>query len=366
MTNRPTLVGTPALLRLVAAFLLAFVYAAAATVPAVAQATCHREAVASFDPWLTAPVRHPLTGSILARGQVLATGTDVCRSSPLDQLRRAMSAHLAGGGVLLLGEVHDNGAQHALRADLISDIASDLKRQRRPVPALVFEHLRTDQEETLAKLVPAPDPDAAARDLMKRLDWEKSGWPDAALFQPLFEAAIANRLPIVPGHPVRAEVRDLAMRGLQALSTETVTRLGLDAKLPEPLQNALLDELEASHCGLMPRTAFTNMAIAQRYRDAHMAASLAAATEQHGSAVLLTGNGHVRADRAVPWNLARLAPNRKVLTVMLMEVEDGQPDATSYVMRDPSGQPAADYVVLTPRVERPDPCEAMRARYKKK
>jgi uncharacterized iron-regulated protein len=97
-----------------------------------------------------------------------------------------------------------------------------------------------------------------------------------------------------------------------------------------------------------------------------MAAALADAVKKYGSAILFAGNGHVRADRGVPWDLARIAPERKVLSVLLIEVRDGRTDAASYVDRDPQGKPAADFVVLTPRAERPDPCEAMRARFKKK
>jgi uncharacterized iron-regulated protein len=135
--------------------------------------------------------------------------------------------------------------------------------------------------------------------------------------------------------------------------------------LPEALGNALLDELDASHCGLMPRAAFTNMALAQRYRDAHMAAALSEAARTHGSAILLAGNGHVRTDRGVPWDLARLAPDRKVLAVALMEIEEGVTNPAELVPLDVQGRPAADFVVLTPRTSRPDPCEEMRARFKK-
>ena len=165
---------------------------------------------------------------------------------------------------------------------------------------------------------------------------------------------------------MRADVRDVARRGLHALPADTVARLGLDVPLPDPMAAALLDELEASHCGLMPRSAFANMATAQRYRDTHMAASLDAAASRHGAAILFAGNGHVRTDRGVPWDLTRMAPKRKVVVVAFLEVEDGKSDPGGYVLRDPAGAPAADYVVLTPRAERPDPCEAMRAQFKKK
>jgi uncharacterized iron-regulated protein len=333
-----------------------------------AQTDCSQtsRADASLAAWEAASGSNALMGTILAHGQLLAAGAASCSQTPIAQLRQAMTAHLADGGVLLLGEVHDNGAQHALRAALINDLAAALMQRRRPAPALVFEHLRTNQAQALATPHAGTDAREAAQDLMKRVEWDKSGWPAASLFLPIIEAAFANKLPILPGHPLQAEVRDVSMRGLQALPAETVTRLRLEQPLPDPLQNALLDELEASHCGLMPRTAFTNMAFAQRYRDAHLAASLEAAAAQYGSAILLAGNGHVRSDRAVPWDLARLAPGRKTMTVMLIETEDGQTDAASYVPRDPSGKPAVDYVVLTPRAERPDPCEAMRARFKKK
>jgi hypothetical protein len=48
--------------------------------------------------------------------------------------------------------------------------------------------------------------------------------------------------------------------------------------------------------------------------------------------------------------------------VMFVEVVDGKIDAEAYVPRDPDGKPAADYLVFTPRAERPDPCEKMRAK----
>ena len=54
------------------------------------------------------------------------------------------------------------------------------------------------------------------------------------------------------------------------------------------------------------------------------------------------------------------APTRQTVSVMLLEVEDGKADPAAYLPRDPDGKPAADYVLFTPRHERPDPCEKMR------
>jgi uncharacterized iron-regulated protein len=332
-----------------------------------AQAACPSPAI-TLSPaaqWDAKSGGHPLVGTIMKGTETLRPGVgEACAAAPLEQLRRALKAHIEAGGIVLLGEMHDNGAQHALRAALLKSIITDLVAAQKKPPALVFEHLRTDQAAVL-ETRPEPTP-AGARDLLERLDWKSSGWPAAELFMPIFEIAVTQGLTVLPGHPARAEVRDVARRGLEALPTDTVSRLGLDVPLPEALQNTLLDELEASHCGLMPRTAFGNMALAQRYRDAHMAAALVDAVKKYGSAILFAGNGHVRADRGVPWDLARIAPERKVLSVMLIEVRDGRTDAATYVDRDPQGKAAADFVVLTPRADRPDPCEAMRARFKKK
>ena len=43
-------------------------------------------------------------------------------------------------------------------------------------------------------------------------------------------------------------------------------------------------------------------------------------------------------------------------TVMLIEVEDGKTEAEAYVPRQPDGRSAADYIIFTPRAQRPDSC----------
>jgi hypothetical protein len=62
----------------------------------------------------------------------------------------------------------------------------------------------------------------------------------------------------------------------------------------------------------------------------------------------------------VPWYVRQLAPQRKVVAVMFLEVVEGKNDAAACLTRAPDGTVAADYVMFTPRQERPDPCEKMR------
>jgi uncharacterized iron-regulated protein len=130
--------------------------------------------------------------------------------------------------------------------------------------------------------------------------------------------------------------------------------------MPVSLRDALVAELEGSHCGVIPPSAFAAMSMAQRYIDAHMAGRTLEAASEHGGAFLLAGNGHARTDRGVRYFLKQRAPARAAISVMLLEVEDGKTDAAAYIPRDPYGNPAADYVLFTPRHNRADPCEKMR------
>jgi uncharacterized iron-regulated protein len=109
---------------------------------------------------------------------------------------------------------------------------------------------------------------------------------------------------------------------------------------------------------MLPKTAIPSMAFAQRFRDANLADATLQAVANHGRAILLTGNNHARTDRGAPWYLRARAPDGKVVSVVLVEVESGQNDPETYVPRDPEGKPAADYLIFTPAIQREDPCKA--------
>ena len=255
------------------------------------------------------------------------------------QNRHAIADALQNGAIVILGEVHDNPAAHGVRGALVAnDFAG-----RGLHPAAVFEHIRDDQRPALAtfsainKSVPAG---ADVSDLMRLLDWDKSGWPDQAIFQPLFEAVIRAKLPIYAGDPARETIKKVAKEGEGALPADERASLKLDVALPAAAQEGLLEQLEESHCGLMPKTAFGKLAYAQRYRDAHLADAVLKAATKQGSAILFAGNGHVRADRGVPWYISQRAPDKKIVTVMLLEVEDGKIDPEAYVERELQRQAA--------------------------
>jgi len=309
---------------------------------------------------------HPLAGSIYAVawqtpelfiGNVQTDLTAKGRlSRPLPPGGRGLALP---AGIVLLGEVHDNPAHHQVRAWLIENSAKTRDPGRL---AIVFEQIRADQEAALDQfriLAEAGSNSATVDDLFRLLEWDKSGWPPAQVYRPLFEATIAAKWPIYAGDPPGGRVRAVARSGFSVVPSEERARLRLLSPMRQALLDALRKDLVDGHCGVLAADAIDGMTMAQRYRDAHLADGVLAAADRHGHAILIAGNGHVRSDRGVPWYL-RWRGKASVRSYLLVEVEEGKTDPEAYVPRDPEGKPAADLLIFTPQHPRPDPCEAMR------
>ncbi len=288
---------------------------------------------------------HPLVGTIwsAAKGMAVSPGK--------------LAEALAAGHFVLLGEIHDNPDHHALQGWAIGELAT---RGRRP--AIVMEMIRTDKTKKLATYQMSGG-DAAG--LGAALDWGKSGWPAWAIYQPVAEAAFAAGLHLFAGDAPRPEIRMIGKKGLQGLDAPTRTGLGLDTPLPTPLETALRHEIVKAHCDMLPASATGPMVSVQRFRDARLADSLLLADSGDG-AVLIGGGGHVRTDRAVPFYLRRRAPGRTVVVLTMVEADPDKTTIRDYLPRDPDGKPATDYLWITPRAEREDPCEGLARMMKKR
>jgi uncharacterized iron-regulated protein len=334
---------------------------------AAAQARCERHSGSAFRDvhWKHSQASHPLVAQVLAGDRPIALESDTCARSPLQQLIVELWRVLRDGGLVLLGEVHDNPEHHLVRQDMLWPRLDRLVATQGVRPAAVFEHIRADQQGQIDRFYGRASRSHRlwrAPDLLRILDWANSGWPPAQHFYPVFDGALGAGMRIYPGGAARERIKALARGDAAGLTDEERGWLEAAEALPVSLVEALKAELAASHCGVVSADAFAGMSLAQRYRDAHLASALVQAAGAHGSAVLMTGNGHVRTDRGVPWYLRRAAPQRKVFAVMLLEVEEGKTDGRAYLARDADGRPAADYTLFTPRQPRPDPCERFRQR----
>ena len=244
----------------------------------------------------------------------------------------ALIAAMRSRQVVLLGEVHDNAAQHALRAQALRAVLDGGARS-----ALLMEQFDREQQGAIDRVLARPGasvdeviaagaPDAAA---MQGWDW--------ALYRPYLALALEHHLPIVAANVSRADTRRVVQNGLPAH--------GFDAKVPPDIDTAQAQAIVASHCGMLDAAQAQRMVGAQVARDQFMARLLEANAAQ--GALLLAGNGHVRTDIGVPrW----LSPATRARSVAIGLLEPGDASA-----------PAFDLAFTTAAQLRPDPCEGMKA-----
>ena len=252
---------------------------------------------------------------------------------------------------LLLGEAHDNPEHHRIRESLFQ------------LGAIVSAHLTTDRAADFARfqdMAKKTERTLTLDDFKAWTSWGSTGWNDD-IARMLFDVAVQGKIPVYAGDVPRDAIRRVSMEGEAALKQEDAERLQIKHPLGAKLDDAALTEIEDDFCKTMPRDALNGMAYAQRYRDASIADALIKAADKHGSAVLVADNSRVRTDRGVPWYLRQRMTAKTIVSVTLIEVEDGKNDPEAYVPRDPDGKPATDYILFTPQAKRADPCAAATA-----
>ncbi len=274
---------------------------------------------------------------------LVATALAACAAQPLpdpDLSAEALAAQLQRRPVVLLGEIHDNAAQHAVRAQALARVLQNGLR-----PALAFEQfdreLQADIDRVLSQ-APAEGVDRAA----ELVALGGRGW-DWNLYRPYLQLALQYRLPIVAADLSRADAMRVSKEGFGAVFDAAAQhQLGLDA-LPQGLLAAQQQAVERGHCHQMPAQMLPALARAQIARDATLAQAIEPYLQR--GVILLTGNGHVRRDIGVPYFLPA-AQRERVLSIALVE-------------RDSSDEVAAgayDVIFLTPVQVRKDPCLSLK------
>ena len=196
-------------------------------------------------------------------------------------------------------------------------------------------------------------PDQAARTPPDRGDakalalayaWAKSGWPDFAMYHPIFLAAPGAR--IFGGDLPPGDARRAVSDGAAAVFGPDAAAYGLADALPPAEQTAREAEQRSAHCDALPESLLPGMVGAQRLRDAALARAVVQALDATGGPVaVITGSGHARIDRGIPAVLARVAPGLRVLSIGQIEGAAG-PDEPF------------DLWIATDPAPRDDPCAA--------
>lgn len=282
---------------------------------------------------------HPLAGQIW---------------KPSDQRRATAGevyAAMKGADFVLIGEKHDNADHHWLQAELIRELAAYGRR-----PVLVFEMLTQSQQEALEAHLAKYPGDAAG--IGAAVGWEKSGWPNWNIYQPIAEQALRDNMPLLAGGMSRDTIKRIAREGPDALGKGRAMVLMLDKPVEEELRAEIRQVIFDSHCGQLPESMLDPMLAVTLAKDAVMAERMieARTPPDPDVSVLIAGAGHVRADWGVPLHLKRRLPGIRIVTVGLAEVERDILDPAAHAERY-GGRLPFDFVWFTPRVDDNDPCE---------
>jgi len=103
---------------------------------------------------------------------------------------------------------------------------------------------------------------------------------------------------------------------------------------------ALLEQVRAGHCGMLPESQLPAMLAVQQQRDRRMAERLLSAPQP---ALLFAGAYHVRKDLGIPLHLADLGASGESKVLLLAEVgEQVEPGEADYVWYT-AATPERDY-----------------------
>ena len=249
---------------------------------------------------IAGPIPDPADGSD-ERSSGQAMFFDAHTGEPLSG--RNLTGRVEAARLLLLGEVHDNGFHHRLRARML------LKWARvapgRPA-AIVFEHFDREHDEALRLAQRRPKEgqgtDARLTALLDAADFDRQSW-EWPTHQPLFEAALTSGATWIAANLSRDSAQRLG--GNPAMPVDPALQAMVDsARWSAEAQQALAQALIVGHCGTLSAVFIDRIARIQRLRDAALALPLMDASERRS--VLLAGNGHVRRDFGVPRYLGAL------------------------------------------------------------
>lgn len=250
----------------------------------------------------------------------------------------ALLRRVGEADVVLLGEVHDNPVDHALRGALLTAFAGAR-------PAVVFEQF-ADRDTP----IPPPGPDQSVEAWLDAFGFDRRGWR-WPLHAPVVDAAIAHARSLWGANLSREQLMPVVREGASTLRAP-IRRLMDQAPLDRAATVAMDSTLQESHCGQLPQSLIAGMRTAQVARDAAMTRALLLAGASSGQRPewLMAGNGHVRRDLGVPRILRKAVPRARVLAVGLLEREE---DGTLPAAGE---RHAYDLVIVTPRAQREDPC----------
>ncbi|MDN0076098.1 ChaN family lipoprotein [Crenobacter sp. SG2303] len=262
---------------------------------------------------------------------LLATlALSACASKPVPP---TLDQQFSRQPLVLLGEMHDNAEGHKQRYALIKEAVFNGWR-----PVIAMEQFdRGNQAKLDEALKRCTNTDC----VIEAAAPANSGW-NWEYYKPLIELAQRYKLPIIAANVSRDEAAKVMRDGFSAIFDQaTLDGYGLNKPVPADILTAQAHELDAGHCGKLPKETLQGMVNAQIARDVFMAKVMF--DNRAHSVLLIAGNGHVRRDIGVPRWLGKYANG--ALSVGFV---DSKPAPKAF-----------DRVVTVPATEHPNPCTAL-------
>jgi uncharacterized iron-regulated protein len=251
---------------------------------------------------------------------------------------RLVATRARGAEVVYLGEAHDNPLHHTIQTRIIEALLMDGGR-----PAIAFEMVPETRQAALEAAVRG---DAGPGEVDRQLGWSVQGWPDFAMYWPLFELARKNGLPVVGTDLDPAITRRISREGLGAAG-EAPGRLRSALPDDPARDQAIARRIRTAHCDRISESRAERMLESWYARNVVIARRVSGALERASQVVVIIGRGH-QSVGGVPEQLDALRRGTRQFVVALIEGE-----------ADSSSETTADVVWLTPTRQRPDPCSTL-------
>jgi uncharacterized iron-regulated protein len=278
---------------------------------------------------------HPLVGSIW----------NTSTRSRIDQ--NQLFEAINNSRYFLLGEKHDNLDHHTKQLQILERLLQDNRLE-----SLSLEMMDSTVDSQLAEL--SSQSFSSTDELRDYLAWDTEGWP-WQFYGPLIQSALNSGVALKSANISSEKVGEIYGQELD----EEVASV-----LPASAVGKLNEEIDASHCGLLPASQFPAMVNIQRTRDQQMALSLtseAGTTTPRKIKMLVAGNYHIRRDLSVPNYLLALDSSvtaDQVVTLALLEVSPESEEPLDYLQAYSEVLPY-DYVWFTPALTDEDYCASL-------
>ena len=277
----------------------------------------------------------PPPGSDPGRGPlVIGLRADVAASA-LTVAARARDAE-----VVYLGELHDRPQHHVIQARILEAMLAAGGR-----PAVAFEMVPETRQAALEAVVRS---EVGPPEVDRELQWTARGWPDFAMYWPLFELARKHGLSVVGTDLDPTVTRRIGRDGLGAAGEDPAR---LRSAMPDdPARDrAIARRMRAAHCDRVSESRVARMLESWYARNVVIARRVVDALQRAPQVVVIIGRGH-QSPGGVPEQLDALRQGTRQLVVAFVEIEAGAPEIT------PPGT-TADVVWLTAgRPPVADPC----------